>query len=220
MQEFKMKVMDRRETVKRLEQLLGIRAKFMRGQNFSYQIGAYTVTRDGVLLAPDEAFEDVLQTLVNENFIERVEEVTATAEETTPEEPEETVTESDTMEPETTESTDNIEAVITLPLTDHNGPIAAKSCASPLHKGESDRESDGSVFLCSGKSDRSAEGRCLHLFGRKFSQNGFGKQRRTSRRYVHRGRYSHYCISGEYGRRSPDSLSESHHANEPFSHRA
>ena len=44
----------------------------MRGQDFSYQIGAYTVTRDGVLLAPDEAFEDVLQTLVSEALIEQV----------------------------------------------------------------------------------------------------------------------------------------------------
>jgi hypothetical protein len=55
MQEFKMKVMDQRELVKRLEQLLGIRAKFMSGQWFSYQIGAYTVTRDNIMFASDEA---------------------------------------------------------------------------------------------------------------------------------------------------------------------
>ncbi len=114
MQEFKLKIMDRRELVKRMEQLLGIRSRFMRGQGFSYQIGAYTVTRDGILLAPDDAFEDVLQTLVNEDLIERVgeelieESVSEPEEDTAPEE-------------EIPEFTDNTEPVQILPLADHTG---------------------------------------------------------------------------------------------------
>ena len=125
MQEFKLKVMDRRELVRRMEQLLGIRSKFMRGQGFSYQIGAYTVTRDGVLLAPDEAFEDVLQTLVSEALIEQVqnepmeEPVSESEEAPAEQDPEPEV---DTApEEEMPEFTDNAEPVLTLPLTDHTG---------------------------------------------------------------------------------------------------
>lgn len=125
MLEFKLKVMDRRVLVKRMEQLLGIRARFMRGQSFSYQIGAYTVTRDGILLAPDEAFEDVLLTLVNEDLIERVQEEIVPIEEAESghEEPtqSETVSEPDIAEEEMPEPTDNTEPVLTFPLTDHTG---------------------------------------------------------------------------------------------------
>ena len=128
MQEFKLKVMDRRELVRRMEQLLGIRAKFMRGQGFCYQIGAYTVTRDGILLAPDEAFEDFLQTLVSEDLIEQVQEepmeepVSASVE--APEEPEpepEEAAPSEAAVTEVDEITDDTEPVLTLPLTDHTG---------------------------------------------------------------------------------------------------
>lgn len=122
MQEFKLKIMERKVLVKRMEQLLGIRARFMRGQGFSYQIGAYTVTRDGILLAPDEAFEDVLLTLVNEDLIERVQE--EPIEESVPESEatqSETESEPDIAEGEMPEPTDNTEPVLTLPLTDHTG---------------------------------------------------------------------------------------------------
>ena len=128
MQKFKLKVMDRRELVRRMEQLLGIRARFMRGQGFSYQIGAYTVTRDGILLAPDEAFEDFLQTLVSEDLIEQVQEepmeepVSASVE--APEEPEPEPEEAAPLDAAVTavdEITDNTEPVLTLPLTDHTG---------------------------------------------------------------------------------------------------
>lgn len=125
MQEFKLKIMERKVLVKRMEQLLGIRARFMRGQGFSYQIGAYTVTRDGILLAPDEAFEDVLLTLVNEDLIEHVQENLATIEEAESghEEPTQSETEAEPniAEEEMPELTDNTEPVLMLPLTDHTG---------------------------------------------------------------------------------------------------
>ena len=125
MQEFKLKVMDRREVVRRLEQLLGIYAKFMSGQGFRYQIGAYTVTRDNILIAPDDAFEDVLQTLVNENLIERLQE--EPIEEPVPESeaaPTESVPEPDefvAVEEEYPKTTAVPETVLILPFTGHNG---------------------------------------------------------------------------------------------------
>ena len=125
MQEFKLKVMDRREVVRRMEQLLGIRARFMRGQGFSYQIGAYTVTRDSILIAPDDAIEDILQTLVNENLIERLQE--EPIEESVPElkaAPTESVPEPDAfvaVEEEYPKTTAVTEPVLILPFTGHNG---------------------------------------------------------------------------------------------------
>lgn len=120
MQEFKLKVMDRREVVRRLEQLLGIRAKFMSGQGFRYQIGAYTVTRDNILIAPDDAFEDVLQTLVNENLIERLQAAVPESEAA----PTESVPEPDefvAVEEEYPKTTAVTEPVLILPFTGHNG---------------------------------------------------------------------------------------------------
>lgn len=125
MQEFKLKVMDRREVVRRIEQLLGIRARFMRGQGFSYQIGAYTITRDNIMFAPDEAAEDILQALISEDLIEHVQaepieesklESGAAPAEPVPE-PEEFIA----VEEKWSEPTNHTEPVLTLPLTDHNG---------------------------------------------------------------------------------------------------
>ena len=125
MQEFKLKVMDRKDVVKRMEQLLGIRSKFMRGQDYSYQIGAYTITRDGILIAPDEAFEEILQTLVMEDLIERVQSeetiaVTEAIAEIVPE-PEESMNATDDTAEDVSDILENIEPVLTLPLTDHTG---------------------------------------------------------------------------------------------------
>ena len=120
MQEFKLKVMDRREVVRRLEQLLGIYAKFMSGQGFRYRIGAYTVTRDNILIAPDDAFEDVLQTLVNENLIERLQAAVPESEAA----PTESVPEPDefvAVEEEYPKPAADTEPVLILPFTGHNG---------------------------------------------------------------------------------------------------
>lgn len=125
MQKFKLKVIDRREVVRRLEQLLGIRAKFMSGQGFRYQIGAYTVTRDSILIAPDDAIEDILQTLVNENLIERLQE--EPIEESVPElkaaptEPEPEPEEFVTLEGDHPKPAADTEPVLTLSMVDHNG---------------------------------------------------------------------------------------------------
>ncbi len=125
MQEFKLKVMDRRDVVKRMEQLSGIHAKFMRGQDFCYQIGAYTITRNGILIAPDEVFEEILQTLVMENLIERMYDRNETiSEEVTQKivpEPEKIMNVPDDTLEDVLEVPDNIEPMLTLPFTGHTG---------------------------------------------------------------------------------------------------
>ena len=70
MQEFKLKIMERKVLAERLGALTGIRPQFMRGRNHSYKISDYTLTRDGIFIAPDNADEELLQTLFNEELIE------------------------------------------------------------------------------------------------------------------------------------------------------
>ena len=116
MQEYKLLVMERKILVERIKALTRLQAQFMRGRDHSYKIGDYTVTRDNILTAPDDADEELLQMLFNEELIEKP------TEETTPIPQEIDQTDCEPpieYEPQVPDLTE--EPVITLPLIDHNG---------------------------------------------------------------------------------------------------
>lgn len=116
MQEFKLKIMERKVLAERLGALTGIRPQFMRGRDHSYKIGDYTVTRDGIFIAPDDADEELLQTLFNEELIEMpTQEI-----EPVPQEIDESNCENNAVSQESV-SKCVIEPVLTLPLIDHTG---------------------------------------------------------------------------------------------------
>ncbi len=82
MQEYKLLVMERKILVERIKTLIGLQSQFMRGRDHSYRIGDYTITRDNILIAPDDADEELLQTLFNEELIEKpIEEATPVSQE-------------------------------------------------------------------------------------------------------------------------------------------
>lgn len=116
MQEFKLKIMERKVLAERLGALTEIRPQFMRGRDHSYKIGEYTVTRDGILIAPDDADEELLQTLFNEELIEMpTQEI-----EPVPQEIDESDCENNAVSEESV-SEYAVEPVLTLPLIDHTG---------------------------------------------------------------------------------------------------
>ncbi|MDE6664806.1 MAG: hypothetical protein K2K14_01250 [Ruminococcus sp.] len=116
MQEFKLKIMERKVLAERLGALTGLRPQFMRGRDHSYKIGDYSVTRDGIFIAPDDADEELLQTLFNEELIEMpTQEI-----EPVPQEIDENNCEENTVSEESV-SEYAVEPVLTLPLIDHTG---------------------------------------------------------------------------------------------------
>lgn len=116
MQEYKLLVMERKILVERIKALTGLQAQFMRGRDHSYKIGYYTVTRDNILIAPDDADEELLQTLFNEELIEKLTEETAPVPQENIESDCETPIEHEPQVPDLTE-----EPVLTLPLIGHTG---------------------------------------------------------------------------------------------------
>ena len=70
MLKFEKKVEDRKELVKRLGELAGIRPVYMRTPTYAFQCGDYTVDRDGNLLVDEEAADvDILTALMEEGLI-------------------------------------------------------------------------------------------------------------------------------------------------------
>lgn len=70
MLKFEKNVEDRKELVKRLGELTGIRPVYMRTPTYAFQCGDYTVDRDGNLLVDEEAADaDILTALMEEGLI-------------------------------------------------------------------------------------------------------------------------------------------------------
>lgn len=62
---------DRKKLIKALEEATSLKAKYLGAPSFSYEIGPYTVTRDGTLLVEDaEADEEILAALTAKGLIE------------------------------------------------------------------------------------------------------------------------------------------------------
>ena len=65
-----MKMMEnRKELVKRLSQLAGIKAEYTKMPRCVFLVGDYAVERDGMLTVPDDADMEPIETLLTEGMI-------------------------------------------------------------------------------------------------------------------------------------------------------
>ena len=116
MLKFELNVAERKTLAKRMEELTGIHPYYTKAPLYSYDIGNYTIDRDGNLLVePENADAELLTTLLNEGLIsggESIENTDAQLENTelTEDSDEELVTESEAEEVETGEAEQQSEA--------------------------------------------------------------------------------------------------------------
>ena len=93
MLKFKLTVAERKTLAKRMEELTGIHPYYTKAPLYSYDIGSYTIDRDGNLLVePENADAELLTTLLNEGLIRGGESIESTDD-----------------QPEDTEPTDHLE---------------------------------------------------------------------------------------------------------------
>ena len=94
MLKFELNVAERKTLAKRMEELTGIHPYYTKAPLYSYDIGSYTIDRDGNLLVePENADAELLTTLLNEGLIRGGESV-----ESTDDQPEDTELTADTDE--------------------------------------------------------------------------------------------------------------------------
>ena len=116
MLKFELNVAERKTLAKRIEELTGIHPYYTKAPLYSYDIGSYTIDRDGNLLVePENADAELLTTLLNEGLIrggESIESTDGQPEDTelTADTDEEPVTEAETEEMETEETEQMTEA--------------------------------------------------------------------------------------------------------------
>ena len=109
MLKFKLNVAERKTLAKRMEELTGIHPYYTKAPLYSYDIGSYTIDRNGNLLVePENADAELLTTLLNEGLIRGGESIESTDDQTedtelTADTDEEPVTEAETEEMETEE---------------------------------------------------------------------------------------------------------------------
>jgi len=109
MLKFEMNVAERKTLARRMEELTGIHPYYTKAPLYSYDIGNYTIDRDGNLLVePENADAELLTTLLNEGLIrggESIEDTDTQSEnaESAPDADEEPVTEENTEEAESEE---------------------------------------------------------------------------------------------------------------------
>lgn len=92
MLKFELNIENRKDLAKRMEELTGIHPYYTRAPLYAYDIGAYTIDREGNLLVePENANAEVLTTLLNEGLIRGGEDVPSdsveTIQNTAPQEP-------------------------------------------------------------------------------------------------------------------------------------
>ena len=70
MLKFELNIADRKTLANRMEELTGIHPYYTRAPLYAYDIGNYTIDRDGNLLVePENADAELLTTLLNEGLI-------------------------------------------------------------------------------------------------------------------------------------------------------
>lgn len=138
MLKFKLNVAERKTLAKRMEELTGIHPYYTKAPLYSYDIGSYTIDRNGNLLVePENADAELLTTLLNEGLIRGGESIESTDDQPEDTEPtadmdEEPVTEAETEEMETEETEQMSEAEdqpeevpldleLAFPVSQHNG---------------------------------------------------------------------------------------------------
>ena len=69
MRTFKLSITDKKELVKRLEALTGMKARYTYMPRCAYECGLFTVEKNGDLVVEDGAEESILQTLLDEGMV-------------------------------------------------------------------------------------------------------------------------------------------------------
>ena len=119
MKTYEKNIENRKELVSRLEELTGLKAHYTFMPRCAYEIGAFTVEKDGGLTVQDDADESILETLIAEGMIKAAEEQETQAceeEQETGEEEAQTLKESaDTEEAESMEETETTEETTEAP---------------------------------------------------------------------------------------------------------
>ena len=69
MRRFEKNIDDRKKLAARISELTGVESRYTRMPRCAYEIGAFTVERDGSLTAAEGADEGVLQALISENMV-------------------------------------------------------------------------------------------------------------------------------------------------------
>lgn len=115
MLKFKLNVAERKTLAKRMEELTGIHPYYTKAPLYSYDIGSYTIDRNGNLLVePENADAELLTTLLNEGLIRGGESIESTDDQMENTEPtdhlEEPVTEDTEAEPETPDEQESEDA--------------------------------------------------------------------------------------------------------------
>lgn len=102
MKTYEKNIENRKELVSKLEELTGLEAHYTFVPRCAYEIGAFTVEKDGSLTVAEDADESILETLIADGMVKAAEEEAEAIEES--ETAEESETEEDAGEAETTES--------------------------------------------------------------------------------------------------------------------
>lgn len=139
MLKFELNIADRKTLANRMEELTGIHSYYTRAPLYAYDIGNYTIDRDGNLLVePENADAELLTTLLNEGLIRGGESIESTDDQPESTEPTENLaeepvaeaepddTEEDEPDAEESESEEQPEEVpldleLAFPTSQHNG---------------------------------------------------------------------------------------------------
>lgn len=146
MLKFKLNVAERKTLAKRMEELTGIHPYYTKAPLYSYDIGSYTIDRNGNLLVePENADAELLTTLLNEGLIRGGESIESTDDQMENTEPtdhleEEPVTEDTEAEPEAPDEQESEDA----DAAEENEPAEAESeeASEPDNTAEDDTTED------------------------------------------------------------------------------
>lgn len=145
MLKFKLNVAERKTLAKRIEELTGIHPYYTKAPLYSYDIGSYTIDRDGNLLVePENADAELLTTLLNEGLIRGGESIESTDDQMENTEPtdhleEDPVTEDTEAEPEVMDEQEPEDADT---AEDEPAEAGAEEASEPDNTAEDDATED------------------------------------------------------------------------------
>lgn len=145
MLKFELNVAERKTLAKRIEELTGIHPYYTKAPLYSYDIGSYTIDRDGNLLVePENADAELLTTLLNEGLIRGGESIESTDDQMENTEPtdhleEDPVTEDTEAEPEVMDEQEPEDADT---AEDEPAEAGAEEASEPDNTAEDDATED------------------------------------------------------------------------------
>lgn len=176
MLKFELNIADRKTLANRMEELTGIHPYYTRAPLYAYDIGNYTIDRDGNLLVePENADAELLTTLLNEGLIRGGESIESTGDQPENTEPTENLAEEpaaeaepddtaeDEPDAEESESEDQPEEVpldleLAFPTSQHNG-VSLRNLVNLIYsRGRLISKATGRAFPCGNRPGRNTAG--------------------------------------------------------------